>query len=264
MSDDPRTLRLLSLATVVAVAWILQRLFPFSRRPGNVRVNTALFVAGGVVTALACGLCMVWASQRAREANIGLFNLVDAPAVLSFPVTVAGLDLVSYWWHRVNHRVGVLWRFHQVHHSDTALTVSTAARFHPGELLLSFPLRLTAIVLLGAPAHAVVMFEAIFNGFNYFEHADIGEGRTIERVAGAVFIVPSLHRRHHVARTRELNSNFGTIFSLWDRLFGTFGPGPAKEGYRVGLPGTVKAPGVAAALLMPVRAQALVPPDQAG
>ncbi len=257
MSGDPRTLRLVGLAALVAVAYLLQRLRPFVGRPGSLRVNAVLFALGGAVTALVCGLCMVWASQLAREAGVGVFNIIEAPAAVSLAATVMGLDLVSYWWHRANHRIAFFWRFHKVHHSDTALTVSTAARFHPGELLLSFPMRMAGIVVLGAPAAAVVVFETVFNAFNYFEHADIGEGRTIEKLAGALFIVPSLHRRHHMACISLLNSNFGTVFSLWDRLFGTFGAGPPREGYKVGLPTGDKVPGVAAALLMPMENEPL-------
>jgi len=161
------------------------------------------------------------------------------------------LDLVSYCWHRANHRIPPLWRFHQVHHSDAAFTVSTGVRFHPGELVLSLPLRLAAIAAVGAPIIGVIVFEIVFSVANLVEHGDIDLPLEFERRLGRVCITPALHRRHHSRRRDELDSNFGTIFAFWDRLLGTFADNSSAERVDTGLPELSRTPGLSAALLLP-------------
>ena len=130
----------------------------------------------------------------------------------------------------------LLWRFHQVHHSDPACTVSTALRFHPGELLLSLPVRGAAVLLLGAPSIAVIVFEGVFTSANVFEHGDITLSRSLERILERVCITPGLHRRHHSQERDDMDSNFGTIFVWWDRCFGTHRPSASEETVAIGLP----------------------------
>jgi sterol desaturase/sphingolipid hydroxylase (fatty acid hydroxylase superfamily) len=131
---------------------------------------------------------------------------------------LVALDLVSYLWHRANHGVAWLWRFHRVHHTDDAYHVSTALRFHPGELLLGLPVRLAAIMLLGASAAGVLAFEAVFGIANVLEHGNFDLPVWLERRIDRVLVTPALHRRHHSVEQRERDTNFGTIFCVWDRL----------------------------------------------
>jgi len=111
---------------------------------------------------------------------------------------------------------------HRVHHGDTAFHTTTALRFHPGELLLALPVRLAAIVLLGLPAAGVLAFELIFGEANLWVHGNFDLPRRLERPLQRVLVSPSLHRLHHSRERRELDSNFGTIFSCWDRWLATF------------------------------------------
>jgi len=156
---------------------------------------------------------------------------------MAIPVTVIALDLVSYGWHRANHRVALLWRFHRVHHSDTAFTASTAARFHPGELLLSLPVRLAAVATVGATPEAVVAFEIVFALANFFEHSNADLPAPVERRLALLCVTPALHRWHHSKRAEELDSNFGTILTLWDRLGRTYQPNSSRVAVETGLPG---------------------------
>jgi sterol desaturase/sphingolipid hydroxylase (fatty acid hydroxylase superfamily) len=142
------------LALVTAIA--LQRLLPHARLKGAWRANGALWLTNGVVMGVVCGACACSVALWARAAGLGVLNMVQAPLAASVVATVIAVDFVSYAWHRANHRLSFLWRFHRVHHSDTTFTVSTGLRFHRGELLLSLPLRLGAVALIGAPVSGIV------------------------------------------------------------------------------------------------------------
>ncbi|HXV37939.1 MAG TPA: sterol desaturase family protein [Myxococcota bacterium] len=165
------------------------------------------------------------------------------------------LDAVSYFWHRANHRVKLLWRFHQVHHADSSFHVTTALRFHPGELLLALPVRLAAILALGVPPLGVLVFEVVFGVANLLEHGNFDLPRRLEPIARRLFITPALHRHHHASNWRDLNSNFGTVFSSWDRLAGTLRTSDRNRHVETGLPGwsRARAPSLRESLLLPFR-----------
>ena len=139
-----------------------------------------------------------------------------------------------------------------MHHSDPSFTVSTALRFHPGELLLSLPVRLLAVVLLGAPPVAVVVFEVTFAFANLFEHGNIDLLLKTERRIAGVLVTPALHRRHLASRRPELDSNFGTIFTVWDRLLGPYGESSSAAHFDTGLPNGACVRTLGDALLLPV------------
>src|SRR5437867_6297864 len=206
-------------AAVIALA--LQRLAPHARLRGSWRVNGGLWLVNGIVLGALCGGCAFTAARWAARSGVGLLNHARVGTWVAVPVTLALLDLVSYGWHRANHRIPLLWRLHQVHHSDPSFTVSTGVRFHPGELILSLPIRLAAVVLVGAPAVAVLVFEVAFTLANLVEHGNINVPRGVERTFGHVLITPAMHRRHHTKLGPDRDSNFSTIFSVWDRVFGT-------------------------------------------
>jgi sterol desaturase/sphingolipid hydroxylase (fatty acid hydroxylase superfamily) len=149
--------------------------------------------------------------------------------------------------------VPALWRFHRVHHSDLAFTVSTALRFHSGELVLSLPLRLLAVVALGAPVVAVIVFEALFTISNLIEHGDIRLPAGFEGAVGRVLVTPALHRYHHTRAGAERDHNFGTILALWDRWLGTYRPSSSAVRVEVGVPEIQDRLGLGATLLLPLR-----------
>lgn len=253
MSEEHlRILRLAGFAAAVTLAFAWQRLSPHGRLRGSTLCNGGLWLVNLAVIGTVCGACVCSAARWAEGSGLGLLTWVAAPFWIAFPVTLLALDLVSYGWHRANHVVPFLWRWHQVHHSDPSFTVSTALRFHPGELLLSLPLRLAAVVVLGAPATAVVLFEIVFTLSNAVEHGDIDLPPRLERVAGRFLVTPALHRWHHVASVPDRDSNFGTVFSFWDRLFRTLVPWDSRARIDTGLPG-VSSVTLGDALLMPVR-----------
>lgn len=247
-----QTVRGVGFVLAAALAIGLQRFRPGEAETVARPLNLALWLLNGVTISAMCGACACAVATWAERNHFGLLSRSSMPPLASVPVVVLGLDLVSYGWHRANHRLPVLWRFHQVHHSDTSLTVSTATRFHPGELLLSLPIRLAAVAVLGAPAVAVAIFEVVFAFANLFEHGNIRLPSASERRGARVVVTPSLHRRHHANREQLRDANFGTIFSVWDRFFGTYAEHPPGLRLDLGLPNGRQARTLGDALLLPL------------
>jgi sterol desaturase/sphingolipid hydroxylase (fatty acid hydroxylase superfamily) len=244
--------RALGFIAALIVAVVVQRLAPHARCRASWRVNGALWVVNGFLVGVVCGGCAFTAARCAADVGVGLLNVVQAGPWVAVPLTLVALDLVSYGWHRANHRVPLLWRLHAVHHSDPTFTVSTGIRFHPGELLLSLPVRLVAVVLIGAPAVGVLIFEVVFTLANLLEHGDINLPARAERALAAVVITPAVHRRHHTKVGPQRDSNFGTIFSAWDQLFATYTPTHSSTQIETGLPGLGDVT-IAKALALPFR-----------
>lgn len=188
---------------------------------GSWAANSGLAAFNVVVLGLVCTGCACAVSRWADLKGIGLMNQFAQAPWLGLAVSVAGLDAVAYLWHRANHSIPLLWRFHQAHHSDPSFTTTTALRFHPGELLISLPVRLVTVVALGLPIAGVIVFEAVFAFANFFEHGNIALGRRFEQGLAWVFVTPALHRLHHSRDPSQLDTNYGTILTLWDRVLGT-------------------------------------------
>jgi sterol desaturase/sphingolipid hydroxylase (fatty acid hydroxylase superfamily) len=226
----------LSFAAVFAV----QTLVPYRRAPrtvpGNWRQNVPLAVLNTILMSLVCGACLCTAARYAADRGLGLFRTVAAPPWLAGAGTVAALDFVLWGWHLANHRLRWLWRFHRVHHSDVDFDLSTSLRFHAGELLLSLPLKLAAIVALGASIPGVLLFEVLFGLFNMFVHGNVRMPPRWEGRLAPIVILPAVHRLHHSIRPEQHGRNFGTVFSLWDRLLGTWAEGRSSDRVTTGLP----------------------------
>jgi sterol desaturase/sphingolipid hydroxylase (fatty acid hydroxylase superfamily) len=230
-------LRAAGFVAAVTIALLFQRLRPHARLGGSWQVNGGLWLANLVVIGVACGACACTVARFAAGARFGVLNALMVPRWFAIPTAMVALDLVSYCWHRANHGIPFLWRFHQVHHSDASFTVSTGLRFHPGELLLSLPIRLGAVAVVGASAEAVVLFEVVFSVANLLEHGDIDLPLPFERLMGRAYITPALHRRHHTKSGPDRDTNFGTVFSIWDRLLATYAGNDSATAIETGLPG---------------------------
>ncbi len=131
-------------------------------------------------------------------------------------------DLWMYLWHRANHRISFLWRFHRTHHSDTEMDSTSALRFHFGEIVFSSILRLLVIPLIGISYAELLIYEIILQPIIIFHHSNIALPEKIDRVLRAVIVTPNMHRVHHSQIQTETDSNYSSIFSWWDRLAGTF------------------------------------------
>jgi sterol desaturase/sphingolipid hydroxylase (fatty acid hydroxylase superfamily) len=187
---------------------------------GIVAVNTLLLRV--LFPTAAVGLALL-----GEERGWGLLNTLALPTWLSLALAVLLLDLVIYLQHVMFHAVPALWRLHRMHHADLDFDVTTGARFHPIEILLSMGLKLAVVAALGAPALAVLIFEVLLNATAMFNHANLRLPEALDRVLRWVIVTPDMHRVHHSIVPRETNSNFGFNLPWWDRLLGTYRAQPA-------------------------------------
>ncbi|MDE1935980.1 sterol desaturase family protein [Bradyrhizobium sp.] len=182
---------------------------------GIVILNTLLIRL--VFPTAAVGLALVAASR-----GWGLFPALDAPPLLAIVAAVVLLDLAIYLQHVLFHAVPVLWRLHRMHHADLEFDVTTGARFHPIEILLSMGIKLGVVAALGAPAASVLMFEVLLNATSMFNHSNVRLPARFDRVLRWLVVTPDMHRVHHSILPGETNSNFGFNLPWWDRLLGTY------------------------------------------
>ncbi len=167
-------------------------------------------------------------------------------------VDLAVLDLWIYVWHRVNHEVPVLWRFHRVHHLDGFLDASSAARFHVGEVALSAVVRGMVVAVLDVPVAHVLVFETLVLAAAIFQHSNLRLPPRFERVLSWIVVTPSIHWMHHHAVRVYTDSSYATILSAWDRLFGTRAANMRRPDQPIGLEGA-RDPSLGALLLVPFR-----------
>ena len=152
----------------------------------------------------------------------GISRWLGLTGWLELLATLVVLDLFDYFWHRANHRVIFLWRFHKAHHADTAMDVTTALRFHPGELTISALAKAIWIAIWGPTAIAWFLFEAMVSLCAQFHHSNVDFPDRVEGAISALIVTPRFHASHHAVDRQYGDANFSTIFSLWDRLLHTY------------------------------------------
>lgn len=143
-------------------------------------------------------------------------------------VSIIVLDLFDYFWHRANHRVQLLWRFHKAHHSDNAMDVTTALRFHPTELIVSGMVKALWVVIWGPTVVAWFLFEGLISLCAQFHHSNFDFPNRVERVLSWIIVTPRFHTSHHAVDRTYGDANFSTIISIWDRLFGSYSQAPSE------------------------------------
>ena len=200
-----------------------ERSFPRRRRWPN---NLGVTFLDTLATRILAPAGAVGFGLFAESRGWGLFHMLKLPGWLSSATGLILLDLAIYLQHRLFHYAPVLWRLHQMHHADLDVDVTTGARFHPVEILLSLLIKFGAIITLGVPALAVLVFEIGLNATSMFNHSNVRISATVDRVLRWIVVTPDMHRVHHSILRRETDSNFGFNFPWWDRLFGTYRPQP--------------------------------------
>lgn len=189
--------------------------------------NLMIVALDALVVRLIFPLTAVGVAFVAAGQGWGLFSKVSAPQWLAVSVSVVLLDAVIYFQHRLFHRVPWLWRLHRMHHADTEFDVTTALRFHPLEILISMGIKIAAVVALGAPPLAVLIFEVVLNAAAMFNHGNVRLPARLDPWLRCLVVTPDMHRVHHSVIRRETDSNFGFNLPWWDRLFGTYCEQPA-------------------------------------
>jgi sterol desaturase/sphingolipid hydroxylase (fatty acid hydroxylase superfamily) len=189
--------------------------------------NLGIVVLNTVLLRLTVPMAAVGLAAVASERGWGLLNQLDLSPLLALIVAVLALDLTIYVQHVLFHAVPALWRLHRMHHADLDFDVTTGARFHPVEILLSAGIKLAAVAALGPSALAVLVFEVLLNATAMFNHGNVRLPAGMDRWLRWIVVTPDMHRVHHSIAPRETNRNFGFNLPWWDRLFGTYLAQPA-------------------------------------
>ena len=201
--------------------------------------NLGIVALNAVLVRLLLPTTAVALAMAGEREGWGLLHHVDLPGWLALVLAVVALDLVVYLQHVMVHAVPVLWRLHRVHHADLHFDVTTGARFHPIEILLSMLIKFAAIGVIGPSPEAVVVFEVLLNATAMFNHGNVRLPERLDRVLRLLVVTPDMHRVHHSIEDDETNSNFGFNLPWWDRLFGTYRDQPrgGHDGMTVGIRG---------------------------
>lgn len=199
--------------------------------------NAALAAPTFLVLRLALIPAEVAVAYWAQQHQFGLLNLFSLPAWADGLLAIMLLDYVLYVWHWLNHRILFLWRFHNVHHTDLDLGVSTAFRFHFVEMALSGLFRVGGVLLIGAGPVAVLVYEVVFEASVAFHHSNWRLSYRLERVLSWLIVTPRMHGIHHSIVQRETNSNYSNLLNVWDRIHRTIRLNVSQNDVIIGVPG---------------------------
>lgn len=188
--------------------------------------NIGLVFLNSLILRLLFPAAAVGVSSYAQTHGWGLFNLIELPWLVGLVLSLLLMDLVIYTQHVIFHKVPLLWRLHRVHHVDLDYDVTTGARFHPIEIIISMLIKFVVIVSLGVPALAVILFEVVLNAAAMFNHGNIRLPEKVDRYLRWVLVTPDMHRVHHSVERDETDSNYGFNLPWWDRIFGTYNAQP--------------------------------------
>lgn len=232
--------RLIAAGLALAVLWAVESVAPMyvgrRRRVSHGAANLGLAAVNAAVSAV-FAFAVVDVTERARVHGFGLLHQLDLAqpgrGVLAFVL----VDCWQYWWHRANHRVPFLWRFHAVHHADAELDVTSGVRFHAVEITLSFVARLAVLPLLGVTVPELVLYEAVALPIVLFHHANLGIPSRLDGALRRLVVTPRMHYVHHSRLQPETDSNYASVFSFWDRLFRSFRFRERSEEIDLGLDG---------------------------
>lgn len=220
---------LLCLAMFAAIEWARPAFGPATRRQDRWPTNFGIGILN-IGLAMLVPVTAVVAAQWAKTQGFGLLNISQAPFWLAAFATVLARSFAGYLFHVTEHKVRVLWRIHRIHHCDTHLDVSTSLRNHPLELIALLCVIAPLAVAIGFDPWVLAAYELFESMTNAFAHANLRLPEKIDRPLRWLFVTPNMHCLHHSAFKPETDSNYGQVFSFWDRLFGTYSAAP-REGY---------------------------------
>lgn len=229
-----------ALIVVFVLLLYAQHKWPLRRWVHDVRrrflTNAAVAIPAFIILRLALLPAEVAVAYWAQAHSFGLLNVLSPAPWLRGALTILLMDYVLYLWHWLNHQVPFLWRFHNVHHTDLDLGVSTAVRFHFGEMLLSGIFRVAGVLLIGAGPIAVLIYEVAFEASVAFHHSNWRLPFWLERPLSWVIVTPRMHGIHHSVVERETNSNYSNMFNIWDRLHRTLRLNVPQDEVTIGVP----------------------------
>lgn len=222
----PSSHRTLILVGGLTVFWLLESAVPLFTAEYTKWKHAGInlfFTLTTVAVNFVLAFLLIRGSQWAVAQEFGVLQWLDLPLWATAIVGLLLLDLFgAYLAHWSEHRIPLFWRFHLVHHTDQHVDTTTANRHHPGESVIRFAFTTVAVVLLGAPIWLVFLYQSMSVVLSQFNHANISVPHRLDRGLRTVFVTPAMHRVHHHYQLPYTDSNYGNIFSVWDRLFGTY------------------------------------------
>jgi sterol desaturase/sphingolipid hydroxylase (fatty acid hydroxylase superfamily) len=230
------TVKLVLLITTVASLLILENKLPFFRFQNSLGSRIVANFGLGAINAILASMWTIAITQFVMlpQIDLRLVGAISNPVfagILSFLI----VDFYMYVWHRSMHRLPLAWRFHRLHHTDRTMNVSTAYRFHPIEIISSSIPKLLLIWSLGISSNFVLIYELVFTVVVALHHSNLAIPGVIDRLLSLVIVTPNLHRIHHSQVVAETNSNYGSVLSWWDRIFGTNNDRPDVVNIQLGL-----------------------------
>lgn len=222
----PTTYKLAWVLACLTTVWVLEWLAPLFhhdyKKVKHDGVNLVFFSFTAIIN-IAVGVLSVGIFVWIASANIGLLNYITLPVWAELIIAVLFLDFVAqYLVHYLLHRVKWMWKFHMIHHSDTKVDATTGTRHHPGDFLLRELFGLVTAVVIGIPVAYFAFYRIATVFFTYFTHANINIPKWLDKPISFLFVTPNVHKFHHHFERPWTDTNFGNIFSIWDRIFGTF------------------------------------------
>ena len=224
--DIPSLHRALLLAVGITFFWLIEiaaPLFNFKYNKFKHAGINLFFTFTTIVINFGFALIIVKASDWTVAQNFGLLHLVSLTPWLEAIVGLLLLDFIgAYLVHMIEHKVKFLWKFHMVHHADTHVDTTTGNRHHPGESVVRAVFALLAVFVLGTPIWMVMLYQSLSVVLTQFNHANIHIPKWFDKTFGLLIVSPNMHRVHHHITRPQTDSNYGNIFSFWDRLFNTY------------------------------------------
>lgn len=225
---DPNYIIVVLLVILFTMEQLFNRPFRFNKRWQHL-ANNILFLLAFTFVNYFFAIFQVFCIQWLIDHKAGLLNYVAIPYWAKLIAGVALFDMTSYWFHRLAHKVPLLWRLHRVHHSDTSMDSSTFFRGHPVEIGVFGTASIIAVALFGMDMLTFGLYIFIFTFFAFFEHANLNFPKWLDKTVGLIFVTPNFHKVHHEQDQYYTDSNFADIFIFWDRIFGTFKYKPVTE-----------------------------------
>lgn len=218
--------RLIIFLSIAFTLIILEFFFSFRKRVSKRAIrwpaNIMIILIDSLLLKMIIPTGLFGVALWAKNNDVGLLNYLEINNVYSAILTFILLDLAIYFQHYYSHKWPLLWRFHKVHHTDPDLDFTSALRFHPFEILYSLVFKIGLVLILGANALSVLVFEIVLNSMSMFNHANIHIPHKIEKILRLIFVTPQMHIIHHSVVQRESDSNYSFNFSLWDHVFNTY------------------------------------------
>ncbi len=225
-SNIPSSHRTIILVGGLTIFWLIESalpLFKFNYRKWEHAKVNIFFTVTTIVVNFSMAFILVKTSDYVTSHKIGLLHVLDLPILAFMIIGILLMDLIGAWFiHWLEHKVKWMWKFHLIHHTDQQIDTTSANRHHPGESVFRFVFTTLAVILIGAPMWMVFMYQTMSVVLTQFNHSNIQMPKWLDNALGILFCTPNIHRIHHHYRQPYTDTNYGNIFSIWDRIFGTY------------------------------------------